>query len=208
MKSLSCRDIGFDCNYTVRAENDCELFAKGERHVFNAHGLREEEFTPKFNEKIKFEDQWVTVAYDTWYQLASECLYEKCSNLFKSNNAIIGNEMDDMKISVSTAPGFLIAFTLALVFVMLTNVTQTFSKKWLGRYFACKFELCSSFKYWFESSESQREIYAWRRKNAKSISKCGDGGVCCQRNTSSHYFHRQWIFSWEWWRWTSAENLS
>jgi hypothetical protein len=37
--------------------------------------------------------------------------------------------MDDMKISVSTAPEFLIAFTLALVFVMLTSVTQTFSKK-------------------------------------------------------------------------------
>jgi predicted small metal-binding protein len=55
MKSLSCRDIGFDCDYTVKAENDCELFTKGERHVFNTHGLREEHFIPKFNEKIKSE---------------------------------------------------------------------------------------------------------------------------------------------------------
>jgi len=57
MKSLSCRDIGFDCNYTVKADNACELFAKGERHVFNAHGLREEEFTPKFNEKMKSDGE-------------------------------------------------------------------------------------------------------------------------------------------------------
>jgi predicted small metal-binding protein len=55
MKSLSCRDIGFDCDYTVKAESDYELFTKGERHVFNAHGLREEHFIPKFNEKIKSE---------------------------------------------------------------------------------------------------------------------------------------------------------
>jgi predicted small metal-binding protein len=51
MKSLSCRDIGFDCDYTAKAENDSDLFTKGERHVFNAHGLREEDFVPKFNEK-------------------------------------------------------------------------------------------------------------------------------------------------------------
>jgi predicted small metal-binding protein len=57
MKSLSCRDIGFDCDYTVKADNDYELFTKGERHVFNAHGLREEDFTPKFNEKIKSETE-------------------------------------------------------------------------------------------------------------------------------------------------------
>lgn len=55
MKSLSCRDIGFDCDYTAQAENDYELFSKGERHVLNAHGLREENFIPKFNEKIKSE---------------------------------------------------------------------------------------------------------------------------------------------------------
>lgn len=55
MKSLSCRDIGFDCDYTVKAENDTELFNKGGRHVFHTHGLREEHFIPKFNEKMKSE---------------------------------------------------------------------------------------------------------------------------------------------------------
>jgi predicted small metal-binding protein len=55
MKSLSCRDMGFDCDYIVKAENDYELFTIGERHVFNVHGLREESFVPNFNEKIKSE---------------------------------------------------------------------------------------------------------------------------------------------------------
>jgi len=53
MKSLSCRDIGFDCDYVAQAESDFELFTKGERHALNTHGLKEEEFIPKFNEKIK-----------------------------------------------------------------------------------------------------------------------------------------------------------
>ena len=35
MKSLSCRDAGFDCDYILEAENDDELFRKGEQHVFN-----------------------------------------------------------------------------------------------------------------------------------------------------------------------------
>ena len=51
MKSLSCRDMGFDCDYIAHAEDDHELFSKGEKHVFNIHGLREEDFIPKFNEK-------------------------------------------------------------------------------------------------------------------------------------------------------------
>ena len=38
MKSLSCRDVGFDCNSILEAENDNELFRKGEQHVFNVHG--------------------------------------------------------------------------------------------------------------------------------------------------------------------------
>jgi predicted small metal-binding protein len=55
MKSLSCRDVGFDCDYSVKAENDYQLFTKGERHVFNEHGLREEHFITKFNENVKSE---------------------------------------------------------------------------------------------------------------------------------------------------------
>lgn len=55
VKSLSCRDIGYDCDYSVKAENDYQLFTEGERHVFNEHGLREEHFITKFNENVKSE---------------------------------------------------------------------------------------------------------------------------------------------------------
>jgi predicted small metal-binding protein len=44
MKSLSCRDAGFDCDHIVRAENDYDLFREGENHVFNAHGMKKEDF--------------------------------------------------------------------------------------------------------------------------------------------------------------------
>jgi len=32
MKSLSCRDAGFDCDHIVHAENDNDLFREGEKH--------------------------------------------------------------------------------------------------------------------------------------------------------------------------------
>ena len=53
MKSLSCRETGFDCDHVVRAENDYELFREGEKHVFNAHGMKKEDFIPAFNEKMR-----------------------------------------------------------------------------------------------------------------------------------------------------------
>ncbi len=53
MKSLSCRDAGFDCDYVVQAESDNEVFAQGEEHVFNAHGMKKQDFIPAFNEKFK-----------------------------------------------------------------------------------------------------------------------------------------------------------
>ena len=53
MKSLSCRDAGFDCDYVVQAESDNEVFAQGQEHVFNAHGMKKHDFIPAFNEKLK-----------------------------------------------------------------------------------------------------------------------------------------------------------
>ena len=53
MKSLSCREAGFDCDHVVQAENDYEIFREGENHVFNAHGMKKEDFIPAFNEKMR-----------------------------------------------------------------------------------------------------------------------------------------------------------
>jgi len=53
MKSLSCRDAGFDCDYTAQGETDFELFKKSEQHVFDTHGIKKEDFIPTFNEKMR-----------------------------------------------------------------------------------------------------------------------------------------------------------
>jgi predicted small metal-binding protein len=53
MKSLFCRDAGFDCDYIVQAESDYELFREGQKHVFNTHGMKKEDFIPEFNEKMR-----------------------------------------------------------------------------------------------------------------------------------------------------------
>jgi hypothetical protein len=37
----------------VQAENDYDLFRKGEKHVFNAHGMKKEDFIPAFNDKMR-----------------------------------------------------------------------------------------------------------------------------------------------------------
>ncbi|MGH9974206.1 MAG: DUF1059 domain-containing protein, partial [Nitrososphaeraceae archaeon] len=34
MKSLSCRDAGYDCDYIAQGETDFELFKKSEQHAF------------------------------------------------------------------------------------------------------------------------------------------------------------------------------
>lgn len=57
MKSLSCRDFGFDCDYIARAESDYELFTNGERHVLNAHGMKKQDFILPFNEKNEIRNK-------------------------------------------------------------------------------------------------------------------------------------------------------
>lgn len=53
MKSLSCRDVGFDCDHIVQGMNDYEIFTESERHVFNVHGMKKHDFIPAFNDKLK-----------------------------------------------------------------------------------------------------------------------------------------------------------
>ncbi len=53
MKTLSCREAGFDCDYLVQAETEEEIMQKGQEHAKSAHGLKEEDCTPEFKEKLK-----------------------------------------------------------------------------------------------------------------------------------------------------------
>ncbi len=53
MKTLSCRDAGFDCDYLVKGETEEDIFRKGGQHAINDHGMKEEDFTPEFKEKLR-----------------------------------------------------------------------------------------------------------------------------------------------------------
>jgi predicted small metal-binding protein len=53
MKTLSCREAGFDCDYVVNGETEEEIFRNGEQHAMNDHGMEQEDFTPQFKEKLR-----------------------------------------------------------------------------------------------------------------------------------------------------------
>ena len=53
LKRLSCRESGFDCDYMIEGDSEQEVFANGENHAFNVHGMKKEDFVPLFNEKLR-----------------------------------------------------------------------------------------------------------------------------------------------------------
>jgi predicted small metal-binding protein len=53
MKELSCRDAGFDCDYIVKGETEEAIFRKGEEHAMMDHGMKHEDLTSEFKERLK-----------------------------------------------------------------------------------------------------------------------------------------------------------
>jgi len=53
MKKVSCREAGFDCSYVIEGYTENDLFRNAEKHALNMHGMKREEFTPRFNEKLR-----------------------------------------------------------------------------------------------------------------------------------------------------------
>lgn len=50
MKTLHCRDAGFDCDGIVRANSDEEVMEQATRHAREVHGV---EATPEMQENLK-----------------------------------------------------------------------------------------------------------------------------------------------------------
>lgn len=50
MRELRCRDVGFDCNAVVHAENDEEILAQVATHAKEVHNV---EVTPELAEQVK-----------------------------------------------------------------------------------------------------------------------------------------------------------
>ena len=53
VKSISCREAGFDCDYVVKGETEEEVMKNGAEHVQKVHGIKEEDLTPEMKQKIR-----------------------------------------------------------------------------------------------------------------------------------------------------------
>jgi predicted small metal-binding protein len=53
MKTVTCREAGFDCDYVVKGETDDEVMKTGVQHLVKDHGMREEDITPGMKEKVR-----------------------------------------------------------------------------------------------------------------------------------------------------------
>jgi predicted small metal-binding protein len=53
MKTVTCREAGFDCDYVVKGETEDEVMKRGVEHLLNDHGMKEENITPGMKEKVR-----------------------------------------------------------------------------------------------------------------------------------------------------------
>ena len=53
MKSLSCRDAGFDCAAEIKGDTEEEIMQKAGEHAKSVHNLKPEDMTPELQQKIK-----------------------------------------------------------------------------------------------------------------------------------------------------------
>jgi predicted small metal-binding protein len=53
MKTLACREAGFDYNYIVTGDTEEEIFQKGGEYAVRDHGMNENDITPEFKEKLR-----------------------------------------------------------------------------------------------------------------------------------------------------------
>ena len=53
MKTINCREAGFDCDYIVRGETEEEVMKNGAEHAMKDHGMKEEDIPPEMKQKIR-----------------------------------------------------------------------------------------------------------------------------------------------------------
>jgi predicted small metal-binding protein len=53
MKTINCREAGFDCDHIVKGETDEEVLKNGMEHAKNDHNMKEEDITSEMKEKIR-----------------------------------------------------------------------------------------------------------------------------------------------------------
>lgn len=53
MKTLNCKDAGFDCNTVIEGETEDKIMSKAGEHAMKDHNLKSEDMTPELQEKIR-----------------------------------------------------------------------------------------------------------------------------------------------------------
>ena len=53
MKTVSCREAGFDCDHVVKGETEEEVMKNGAEHAMKVHGMKEKDMTPEMQQKIR-----------------------------------------------------------------------------------------------------------------------------------------------------------
>ncbi|MGD9672367.1 MAG: DUF1059 domain-containing protein [Candidatus Nitrosocosmicus sp.] len=53
MKTINCREAGFDCDLIVKGETEEEVLKNGMEHAKKDHNMKEEDMTPELKEKIR-----------------------------------------------------------------------------------------------------------------------------------------------------------
>lgn len=53
MKTINCREAGFDCDLIVKGETEEEVLKNGMEHAKKDHNMKEEDITPELKEKIR-----------------------------------------------------------------------------------------------------------------------------------------------------------
>jgi predicted small metal-binding protein len=53
MKTISCREAGFECDYIVNGQTEEEVINNCAEHTIKEHGAKSEDITPEMKEKIR-----------------------------------------------------------------------------------------------------------------------------------------------------------
>lgn len=53
MKTISCREAGFECDRVVKGQTEEEVVKNGTEHVIKDHGIKAEDINLQMKEKIR-----------------------------------------------------------------------------------------------------------------------------------------------------------
>jgi len=53
MKSIICREAGFDCPAVIKGNTEGEVIQKAEEHVSSVHNIKSEDISPEMQHKIR-----------------------------------------------------------------------------------------------------------------------------------------------------------